>query len=347
MSEHREIPYIDAGPYGYFDDKEVQITVLCGHMEFTVYAAVERIRNTRFGEDLQKQTELCRGCTFGQYGSLQTPTDFLFQRCRPVLERLAPQTGLQDLSLESFLHVPNYHLELVAQDAGDEIDIIGQEECLFKPAFFVSPVLMAQLPGLPSNIPLFHASEVLIAPISTRHSLISAQGRVSTKDGRILYFKPRMELREPDFEREVRALLQITEADLGPKIRVPRLEGLVVSGDNDEIVMGILMTWIDSPDMGCYLMSKGFWDKQELHKKWEMQVTATVRELHAHGIVWGDVNPMNVLIDENFDAWVIDFGGMNNIDFIDDENRETVKGDWQGVEKLFGQWLPSRVGKLE
>jgi hypothetical protein len=56
---------------------------------------------------------------------------------------------------------------------------------------------------------------------------------------------------------------------------------------------------------------------------------------------------MNVVIDENFDAWVIDFGGMNNVDFVDDENRETVRGDWQGVGKLFGQWLPSRAGKLE
>jgi hypothetical protein len=44
---------------------------------------------------------------------------------------------------------------------------------------------------------------------------------------------------------------------------------------------------------------------------------------------------------------VIDFGGMNNVDFVDDENRETVRGDWQGVGKLFGQWLPSRAGKLE
>jgi len=47
----------------------------------------------------------------------------------------------------------------------------------------------------------------------------------------------------------------------------------------------MLMTYISSPAMGCHLMSKEFWDKQELHKKWKQKVIATVRELHAHGIV--------------------------------------------------------------
>lgn len=347
MSDHQKTPYINAGPYGCSNDKEVQITVLRSNAEFTIYAAFERLKNTCLGEDLQKQTELCRGYTFGQYGSLQTPTNILFQHCRPILERLVPQTELQDLSLESLLHAPTYHLELVAQNIGGEVDVIGQEGCVFKPAFFVAPEPVAQLASLLRNVYLSQASEVQIAPIRMKRSLTSVQGRVSTKDGRILYFKPRMELRESEFKREIHILLQIAEADLDPNIRIPRLEGFVVSGDNDDIVMGILMTWIGSPDMGCHLMSKGFWNKEELHKKWETQVTATVWELHAHGIVWGDVNLMNVVIDENLDAWVIDFGGMNNIDFIDDENRETVKGDRQGVENLLKYWLPSRAGKVK
>ena len=45
--------------------------------------------------------------------------------------------------------------------------------------------------------------------------------------------------------------------------------------------------------------------------------------LHDNDIVWGDVNPMNVVIDEAMDAWVIDFGGNNNVAFVDDEKRET------------------------
>ena len=50
---------------------------------------------------------------------------------------------------------------------------------------------------------------------------------------------------------------------------------------------------------------------------------------------------MNILIDEATDAWAIDFGGMNNAEFVDDENRETIAGDWQGLTKLFQEWLPN------
>lgn len=350
MPNHAEddrTPFIQGGPYGHFDDREVRIAVLRGHTRLTVEAKIEQIKSTQLGEELQKQIELCRGCTFGRYGSLQTPTDTVFHYCRVPLERLAPQTELKDLSIESFLHTPTYHLKLVARDSSDEVDIKGQNECLFEPAFFISPIPVAQIAEFIAKLPVFHASEVQIAPLSTSETLTSVQGRVSTKDGRFLYFKPRLELRELEFERELQVLLQIAEAGLGPNVRVPSLEGLVVSGENNESVIGLLMTWISSPEMGCHLMSKGFWDKHDLHKKWEAQVNATVRELHANGIVWGDVNPMNVAIDENFDAWVIDFGGMNNIYFIDDEKRETAEGDWQGVGKLFGKWLPRRVEKLK
>jgi RIO-like serine/threonine protein kinase len=77
-----------------------------------------------------------------------------------------------------------------------------------------------------------------------------------------------------------------------------------------------------------------------LHKQWEEQLTVIVQELHAHDIVWGDVHPMNVVIDEEMNAWAIDFGGVNNAEFVDDEKRETIEGDWQGITRLFQEWLP-------
>lgn len=348
---HRDgdrVPFIDAGPYGYFNDKEVKATVRRGHTQFTIKATIDCISNAKLGRDLQKQVDLCRECPYGKYGSLQTPADLMFQCCLPLLKTLAPQTSHQDRSLESFLHAPTYHLKLIGGDADDAIVVAGQDDCSYTPAFFISPIAMTELPTSGKDLPQFRASEVQIAPTEDAHrSLTSVQGRVSTKDGRLLYFKPRLELRELEFERELRVLSQVIKAGVEPEKRVPRLEGIVVSGENDEIVMGMLMTMIHSPDMGCDLMSKGFWDKPELHQKWEKQVTATVHDLHANNIVWGDVNPMNVVIDEAFNAWVIDFGGMNNMDFVDDENRETVKGDWQGIERLFQQWLPRRVGKLK
>jgi RIO-like serine/threonine protein kinase len=71
-------------------------------------------------------------------------------------------------------------------------------------------------------------------------------------------------------------------------------------------------------------------------------MTEIVEGLHAQGIVWGDVHPMNVVIDEQMDAWAIDFGGMNNVHFVDDANRDTEVGDLQGLRKIFKEWLPDQ-----
>jgi serine/threonine protein kinase len=154
----------------------------------------------------------------------------------------------------------------------------------------------------------------------------------------LLYFKPRMELREAEFERELRILTRINEAGLTARLRVPKLQGVVVSGED---TIGMLMTLITSSSMATHLRSAGLQARHELHGQWEEQLIATVQELHGHGIVWGDVHPMNVVIDEDMNAWAIDFGGMNNAEFVDDEKRETVEGDRQGLTRLFQQWLPA------
>lgn len=83
----------------------------------------------------------------------------------------------------------------------------------------------------------------------------------------------------------------------------------------------------------------------EMHKKWYRQVTATVEKLHSHWIVRGDVNPMNITIDDALNAWVIDFGGLNNPEFVDDDKMETSEGDWQGVKGIFEEWLPNQQVK--
>lgn len=160
-----------------------------------------------------------------------------------------------------------------------------------------------------------------------------------TAEGVLLYFKPRVEMRELEFERELRILSRIDEAGLSARIRVPRLQGIVVS--DEKTAIGMLMTMITSSEIGSHLRSPGLQSRHDLHKKWEEQLTTIVQELHAHGIVWGDVHPMNIVIDEAMNAWAIDFGGMNNVEFVDNEKRETIEGDWQGITRIFQEWLPN------
>ena len=80
-----------------------------------------------------------------------------------------------------------------------------------------------------------------------------------------------------------------------------------------------------------------------MHAKWKAQVVDMVTELHAHDVIWGDVNAGNVVIDHASNAWLIDFGGLNNPEFVDDDLAETKEGDWQGVHRLFEVWLPQRA----
>ena len=64
------------------------------------------------------------------------------------------------------------------------------------------------------------------------------------------------------------------------------------------------------------------------------QVKEIVNQLHVIGVVWGDVKPDNVLIDNKGDAWVVDFGGGYSPDWVDHEKRDTLDGDLQGISRL-------------
>ncbi|KAM3073979.1 hypothetical protein ACMFMG_008595 [Clarireedia jacksonii] len=144
-------------------------------------------------------------------------------------------------------------------------------------------------------------------------------------EGTSIYFKPRLEGREREFEGELQVMARIEEIGLKAQIRFPELYGIVVLGQDGGTVSRLLEPTGVPQEMG--------------------------RESLCHGMravcprpCMGDVNPTNIMIDEGMDAWIIDFGGMNNVKFVDEENRETMKGDWQGVRTLFQKWLPIQAG---
>lgn len=336
-------PYIGFRSRGFLTESNCTMTVLRGYTQFHIKVEIAGVEGTDFGDQLLQQVKRWHEEPISTSDPPVNPIDQVYRHCLPVLERLAPQTSLQDLSLEKFLRSPTFHLELVGAGIDNDIRIEGEHTCLYTPSFAISPIHTTRLPGACQEIPRFPAHDTYIVPTGgNEKSLDTIQGRVVTAEGAFMYFKPRLEMRELEFERELDILSHIKEIGLSAQIRVPELQGIVVSGENGETTMGMLMTLVVSPETGTHLRSRKFRDKLESHKKWEKQVASTVQELHAHGIVWGDVNPMNVVIDEAMDAWVIDFGGMNNVQFVDDENRETIEGDTQGIMRLFQEWLPSR-----
>lgn len=161
-----------------------------------------------------------------------------------------------------------------------------------------------------------------------------------------MHLKPHIELREPECERELLILVRINEL-INANSRTPRLKCVVISGEDEEMVMGTLTRWIHPSPLGKYLREPKFYQQHEFHKNWKHQFNDILRELHVQKVVRRDVNPSNIVIDEKMNAWVNEFGSMNNAEFVDDAKIETKQEDEQGVTKIFKEWFPLRNEDFE
>jgi len=257
----------------------------------------------------------------------------------PVSSRLAPNPSIRGLTIGDLVVAPTYALELVAGEAGHEdVHFIGEGNVTFGPNYHISPLPSQDLP--PScrgtDIPLIDASLVRISPTPENadgRRVHTPQGKVFISDGTARYFKPR---RVPvDFARELEILGHLRGLR-GGEVRTSYMTEIVTSGAT---VVGLLLEMIPG---GYPIMDKRAWEDPAACEKWEAQVRKTVEVLHTNDLVWGDVNPGNVVVDEDGDAHIIDFGGFFNEAFVPEQLRETKEGDWHGIRRLFEDWLPTR-----
>ncbi|KAJ8063442.1 hypothetical protein OCU04_008660 [Sclerotinia nivalis] len=73
-------------------------------------------------------------------------------------------------------------------------------------------------------------------------------------------------------------------------------------------------------------------------RRWAAELEGLVGELHAAGLVWGDVKPSNVLVDRDDRLWLIDLEGSYTPGWVDEANRDSQEGDLQGVKRI-KEWL--------
>ena len=69
-------------------------------------------------------------------------------------------------------------------------------------------------------------------------------------------------------------------------------------------------------------------------QKWAGQIRGAIEYLHDKGLVWGDAKAANVLVDEDGNAVLIDFGGGYTNGWVDEVNHDTACGDLQGLERI-------------
>ncbi|KAK4671740.1 hypothetical protein QC764_0098350 [Podospora pseudoanserina] len=177
-------------------------------------------------------------------------------------------------------------------------------------------------------------------------------------DGTVYFFKPWISGRVHGYHelQSYRKILTDTEASppLLASARICRLHGLVIDDDDDVLqhypldsdeenysgtrLVGLLLTCIENRGT---LKDLAPWSDDCTNKdrlRWSRQIHHSVECLHNAGVIWGDAKPENVLIDMEGDAWLIDFGGSYTPGWVDEDKRETVEGDQQGVQRIDG-WL--------
>jgi hypothetical protein len=122
------------------------------------------------------------------------------------------------------------------------------------PAFFTSPMHPTDLPRPCEAVPTLRRATCVSRLLRTSEKPLICS-RQSCNCGRgSMYFKSRIDTREAEFECEFRILAWIDEVGLGARLRVPRVQGLVLSG---KATIGMLMTLITSSSIGAHLRSPG------------------------------------------------------------------------------------------
>ncbi|EHK22301.1 uncharacterized protein TRIVIDRAFT_150869 [Trichoderma virens Gv29-8] len=142
--------------------------------------------------------------------------------------------------------------------------------------------------------------------------------------------------------RELETYRKIQAAGLDSQFNLCHVHGVVM--DDCGFILGILLTYIDCG--GCPLSTRIHPEELDdpipaIRNRWLNQLDTTLTALHKAGIVWGDVKAENVLIDQDNNAWITDFGGGYTDGWVDREMAGTVEGDLAGMSKLKKFLFPS------
>ncbi|KAJ4007421.1 hypothetical protein NW752_007598 [Fusarium irregulare] len=188
------------------------------------------------------------------------------------------------------------------------------------------------------DLPRFTPDEVIVTkPFLRGASRITAAVR---SRGREMFCKARggpNGLYGTRVGRELECLGEMLKAFPEPgMIQVPQMIGYVHHKDTG-LVLGFLREWVP----GCRLSEVDVTTSTPQNRqKWILQISQTIERLHEHGIVWGDGQPNNVVIDDKDDAWLIEFGGATTKGWVDAELADTMDGDKQALGRIIELLCP-------
>ncbi|KAH7122972.1 hypothetical protein EDB81DRAFT_224653 [Dactylonectria macrodidyma] len=229
-------------------------------------------------------------------------------------------------SLDVFLSPETYYYTLRAD--GDSLVAIPRPET--KPT---SPMFGISIPeDTCSSWPSFKPSDIRLCEDDRIHGPPNpTPAKVMLGDETIAFLKLMRRGDKGFLLNELGTYKQIHNAHLDENLRISRLLGTV--RDEQGRVVGLLLTYIDCRRKTLACAAKPS-TEDSLRQKWSRQIESSICELHSAGIAWGDAKPDNVLIDQQDDAWLIDFGGSYRAGWVPKELAGTRQGDLVALAKI-------------
>lgn len=254
--------------------------------------------------------------------------DWVADPMLPIFRELSPSDNTGS-TLDEFLF-PETQVYVVLAD-GDKMVAIQQQEAEDIPQVFGV--------SFPEDTdftpwPTFSPSEIRTSNEQIGAGPSHTPRKVFLKDGTAAYLK----LTDPGDKsillHEIETYRKIHNARLDKTLQISRLIGLVQIRDDQEVmVYGLLLTYIDCDHMTlrCAVQPE---TPEHLRNRWATQVGDTLARLHDAGVVWGDAKPESVLVDQQDDAWIIDFGGGYTEGWVEQGLAGTREGDLQALGRI-------------
>ncbi|KAI9719548.1 MAG: hypothetical protein M1828_006177 [Chrysothrix sp. TS-e1954] len=262
---------------------------------------------------------------------LRAAEEWLVRPCRRQLIDLAPRPADEDFMLEHVYRPEQIFLRLGSN--GSRLTVTHLTQYSGLPRYDLTIAIRSTyLDDMTKRLPRFKAIDIELVPDPEDpdgHLFRGPPRQVRTADGQLHFFKPATS--PTQMVREPRIYAELRRKGLADMPNISRLNGLVISG-NGYYTAGMLIEWID---MVGDLRDRVCLQATQHHRKWMNQVRQVVTTLHDNGLVWGDVHPGNVVIDQNWDAVVVDFGGGYLRPFLTNRECNTVEGDEAGMHRLF------------